>query len=90
MIQGRQNAVTTTASQLGTKPTGQDGVAGSSFSILGTDNSFYLGGSDVTTASGALITAAMLPLSFDLEGGELPYAVVASGTATVTTLQTGA
>jgi hypothetical protein len=90
-VKGRQNTVTSGAAvQLGVSPDGRDGQSGSSFSILATDQSFYLGGSDVTSSNGALITSAMLPLAFDLAGGELVYAIAASSTATVTTLQTGA
>jgi hypothetical protein len=48
----------------------------------------YIGGSNVTTANGFLVTADT-PVSFELFAGDRLYGVVATGTATVSVLQSG-
>jgi hypothetical protein len=80
--------VTTTpqliAAAFGAAPAWQQAGALSITAIAGT---IYLGGGGVSGTTGAGVTA---PLRVPLFPGDQVYAVTASGTATITVLQTGA
>lgn len=51
-------------------------------------SSVFVGGSDVTTAAGYEL-AAGAEVALDLDAGDVPYGVVASGTVDVGVLHTG-
>lgn len=49
----------------------------------------YLGGTDVTTATGFPLAAGASLTLDDVQPGSLPYAIVATGTATLALLEVG-
>jgi len=78
--------VTTTRTELA--PTGLDGGSSGSSLLLKSDAAVYIGGPDVTPANGWLLAAGE-PVSAELDYAEHVYAIMASGTATVSVLRGG-
>ncbi len=86
-VQAAQVTVGTTATLL--SGTDTDAVPGLSVAVQGPSGAtVYLGGADVTTATGWPV-AAGATFAVDLRAGDALYAVVASGTVAVPVLRTG-
>lgn len=54
-----------------------------------TQNTIYLGGASVTTSTGMRLDSAAGPFTLALQPGDAVYAIVATGTPTVTLLTVG-
>ncbi|MFV0409690.1 MAG: hypothetical protein ACK5LJ_08350 [Paracoccus sp. (in: a-proteobacteria)] len=92
-VQTRQVAVGTTATLLSTGL--DDYTSGRTVEIVNPSTSggpIYLGGADVTTTGttkGRELVAGASGYAVDLNGADQLYAIVATGTVTVTVTQTG-
>jgi hypothetical protein len=86
-ISARRVTVTTSATQLTSKPT--DSTTGSSVAVKApTDAALYVGGPGVTTSTGFPVEAGERA-TFDLQNRDVLYGVLAASTGTVNVLETG-
>jgi len=89
-VEGRVVTVTTAATALNLA-TDAGGPAGKGICVQNkSGSSVYLGGSDVdTTANYGYLLGDGEVVAFDLEAGEIMYAIVASSTKAVNVMRTG-
>lgn len=86
-VKAKRVTVTTSPTKINSKPTdGQSGAGGQARNRGA--SSVFVGGSDVTTATGYEVEAGDV-IAFDLDHGEDIYGIVASGTCVMHVLEGG-
>lgn len=89
-VKSRAVSVATTATRLDSTTDNDDEIRGQSVAVYNNGSAtIYVGGSTVTTATGAPIAAGAWGPSFDLGSPEGLYGIVATGTVEARVLETG-
>jgi hypothetical protein len=89
-VKSRAVSVATTATRLDSTTDQDDASSGQAVAVYNNGAStVYLGGSAVTTATGAPVAAGAWGPGFDLTISDQLYGIVASGTVEVRVIETG-